>query len=103
MQAASINAWCVPRAFSNLISQSVWLTPDKQEQSPADDNGLQILRAKPGVLGDTREHARAEFFVFMKGENHIRPTFAGQGAVGTGLALEQPSELQECSVNTPGF
>ena len=55
---------------------------------------LQIFGAKAGTLGNSREHAGPDFFAIVGGEDHIWPTFSGQCAVGSGLSLELPANLE---------
>jgi hypothetical protein len=42
-----------------------------------------IFRAETGVLGQPREHPRADLFVIVKGEHDIGPALAGKRSVRT--------------------
>ena len=55
---------------------------------------LEIFGTEAGALRDSREHAGANFFAVVKGEDNIWPTFSGQRAVGSGLSLELPANLE---------
>ena len=51
---------------------------------------LQILRSKTGVLGDTRQHLRADLVRVVKGEHEFGPTATAQRAVRTRLTFNLP-------------
>jgi len=37
--------------------------------------GLQVLRLKTGMLGDSRKHTRSKFFTIVEGEHKVAPAF----------------------------
>jgi hypothetical protein len=55
---------------------------------------LEIFGTKAGALRDSREHAGPDFFAIVEGEDHIWPTFSGLCAVGSGLSLKLPANLE---------
>jgi hypothetical protein len=55
---------------------------------------LEIFGTKAGALCNSREHAGADFFAIVEGEDNIWPTLSGQRAVGSGLSLELPANFE---------
>ncbi len=47
------------------------------------------------MLCDAREHARADFLVFVKGKDVIVPTLTLEDAMGARLSLERPADATE--------
>ena len=64
---------------------------------------LQMLRLKAGVLCDTCQHAWPKFLAIVEGEHEVRPTFASQGAMRAGLALDLPAQFAECGEDALGL
>jgi hypothetical protein len=60
---------------------------------------LEILRTQPAVLGETREHPRAEFLPVVEREDHVRPAGTSEHLVRTSLALDGPTDAQKCGEN----
>jgi len=54
----------------------------------------EIFGTEAGALRDSRQHAGADFFAIVECEDNIGPTFSGQCAVGSGLSLELPANLE---------
>src|ERR1019366_4349868 len=62
---------------------------------------LQIARLHTRMLANAREHARANFLVFMKSENVIGPPNSLQDPMGTpGLTLDTPTDSQQGGENS---
>ena len=59
------------------------------------ERASQIFWAETRALRDAREHARADFFAFVKGENVIVPALASENAVRTRLPLEIPADAMK--------
>ena len=65
--------------------------------------GSQVLWPKPAVLGDTRQHTRADFRAVVKRENEIGPTLASEHLVRTSLALHFPADANQRGENEARF
>lgn len=46
-------------------------------------NPLEVRWLETGLLGDTGQHLRSDFFRVAIGEDVVRPTWSGQNPVGT--------------------
>jgi len=55
--------------------------------------GLQVLRLKTGVLGDSRKHTGSDFFAIVECKHKIAPAFTRQRPVRAGLTLRSPAEF----------
>ena len=65
---------------------------------------LQIFWFQPGPLGNSRQHARIDFFAIVKCEHIVWPIWTGEDTVGSfGLALDTPSAPQKGGKHLPGF
>src|SRR5712691_9349829 len=53
------------------------------------------------MLGDPRQHLGADFFVVVKGERHVRRSFASQRSMRTGLTLDGPADTKERCQDSP--
>ncbi len=60
---------------------------------------LEVLGTQPAVLGETREHPRAQFLPVMECEDHVRPTRTSEHLVRAGLALDGPTDAKKCGEN----
>ena len=63
---------------------------------------LEVLGAQPAVLGETRQHTRAEFLPVVEREDEVRPTGTSEHLVRTGLALDGPTDAKKCGENETG-
>ena len=54
------------------------------------------------MLGDAREHPRPDLVAIVEREHVVRPSVAGEGLVGAGLALDAPANAEERSEHTSG-
>jgi hypothetical protein len=69
-------------------------------QSGADyPTSLEICRTQPAVLGETREHPRAEFLPVVEREDEVRPAGTSEHLVRAGLALDGPTDAKKCGEN----
>ena len=61
---------------------------------------LEIRRFEPGAFRDPRQHTWPDFLAVMKCEYEVRPAFARENFVGTGLAFNSPADLKKSSKNS---
>ncbi len=59
----------------------------------------QVLRTQPAVLGETRQHARADLVPIMEREDKVGPARTGQHLVRTGLTPDGPADAKERGEN----
>lgn len=64
---------------------------------------LQIFGMKTGVFREAREHARAQLFAVMEGEDEVGPAFTAQCSVRARLTLDLPPKLGKSGEHTPGL
>ena len=57
---------------------------------------LEVFWREARVLADSRQHPWTDLFTLVKREDEIGPALAGQGAVGTGLAFDLPTDALKC-------
>jgi len=60
---------------------------------------LNIVRSEPGLLRDPGQHAWADFFGVVEGEDEIWPAFPCHGPVRSALPLDRPADPPEGSQN----
>ena len=62
----------------------------------------QILGTQAAVLGQTREHARAELLPIVEREDEIRPVRPSEDLVRTSLTLDRPADAKESGEHETG-
>jgi hypothetical protein len=66
-------------------------------------HSLQVLRLKARVTRDPAQHSRANLVTVMEGEYEVRLPAPRENAVRACLALDGPTDAEECGENTAGL
>jgi len=64
---------------------------------------LKILWPEPCPLCDARKHLGTDFVPIMEGEHRVGPSIACQDAMGSGYALNSPSDAEQGGKDTGGL
>jgi hypothetical protein len=55
------------------------------------DEALQVFGCEPSVLGDARQHSRADFLALVECEDEVLPAFSRKRSMRAGLPLKLPT------------
>jgi hypothetical protein len=81
-------------AVKQRASGHPWLP--RRDASSHSTTPLHVIRFKPGVSGNAREHLRPDFFPLMKGKHNIRPAVARQNSMGrAALTFDAPTDAEQ--------
>lgn len=75
----------------------------RTRESQGHSGKSEIVRRQSSMLGDPSEHARADFFAVMEGEDIFRPSVSRQGTVRASLPFNSPADADERSQNARCF